>query len=118
VLLQDRSAAVAYRGTWNRSSSVWASGGTITSASSSAASARTSFSGRAVAIVGATGHGRGHARLYVDGVYRWTMNFWSSVGQSRQVLWTAAWPTLGTHTVELRPVGDGTADLDAFVILR
>ena len=34
------------------------------------------------------------------------------------VRFSTLFPTLGTHTIELRLTGNGRVDLDAFVILR
>jgi hypothetical protein len=56
--------------------------------------------------------------VYVDGVYRGTISFRASSGLSRMVRYSTLFPTLGTHTIELRLTGNGRVDLDAFVILR
>jgi hypothetical protein len=61
---------------------------------------------------------RGSAAVYVDGVSRGTISFRASSGMSRLVRFATLFPTLGTHTIELRPTGNGRVDLDAFVILR
>jgi hypothetical protein len=118
VLAQDRSTAVVYRGAWRRSWVSWASGGTTTWASTAGSSARMTFGGRGIAVVGATGRGHGHAGVYVDGKYRTTVSFWASSTHGRMTLFAASWAPLGTHTIELRAVGDGKVELDAFVILR
>jgi subtilisin len=117
-LIQDRSSAVAYSGTWTKAIYSLASGGTTTYAKSAGARARTTFSGRAVAIVAPLGPTRGSATVYVDGVYRATISFRASSGTSRVVMYSTTFATLGTHTIELRPTGNGRVDLDAFVILR
>ena len=118
LLVQDRSSVVAYTGTWTKSVYANASGGTTTYASFSGARARTTFSGRAVAIVAPVGPTRGSAAVYVDGVYRQTVSFRASTGNSRVVMYATTFATLGTHAIELRPAGNGRVDLDAFVILR
>ena len=118
VLVQDRSTAIVYGGAWHRSWLSWASGGSTTWASSAGSSAKLTFSGRGVAIVGSTGRGRGHATVYVDGKYRTTISFWASSTHGRMTLFAARWEPLGTHTIEIRAKGDGKTDLDAFVILR
>ena len=76
------------------------------------------FSGRGVAIIAPVGPTRGRATVYVDGVYRGTVNFRASAGASRRVMFSTAWTTAGTHTIELRVGTTGRVDLDGFVILR
>ena len=36
----------------------------------------------------------------------------------RQLIFTRHWPTLASHTIEIRPIGTGRVDIDAFVVLR
>ena len=36
----------------------------------------------------------------------------------RQLLFARHWATLATHSVEIRPIGTGRVDIDAFVVLR
>ncbi len=118
VLVQDRSSAVTYTGTWKRAWYSYASGGTTAWAVSSGARARTTFSGRGIAIVGPTSSTRGSARIYVDGVYRTTISFRSATNHGRVVMYSTTFAALGTHTIELRLAGNGRVDLDAFVVLR
>jgi subtilisin family serine protease len=118
VLVQDRSTAVAYGGPWARVWSKYASDRTRTWTSTAGARARTTFSGRGIAIAGQTSSTRGSAAVYVDGVYRTTISFRSSVNHERVVLFSTTFTTLGTHTIELRATGSGRIDLDTFVILR
>ncbi len=118
VLVQDRTSAVAYTGTWRRVLYSFASGGSTTYATAAGARARTTFSGRGVAIVAPVGTSRGSAKVYIDHVYRGTVNFRSTTNRSRIVMYTTTFPTLGTHTAELIVSGTGRVDLDTFVILR
>ncbi len=118
VLIQDRAAAVSYSGTWHKSTYSGASGGTTTYATSSAARVRTTFSGRGVAVVAPVGTTRGSAAVYIDGVWRATVSFKASSGKSRLIKFATLFPTLGTHTIELRLTGNGRVDVDGFVILR
>ena len=118
VVVQDRAAAVTYSGTWHKYTYANASGGTTTWATAANARVRTSFSGRGVAIVAPVGPTRGRATIYVDGVSRGTVSFRASSGKSRVVMYSTAFATLGTHTIELVVQGSGRVDVDAFVILR
>ncbi len=118
VLIQDRSSATSYTGTWHRAWYTYASDRTTMYATAAGARARTTFSGRGVAIVAPTSTTRGSAAVYVDGVYRTTVSFRSATNQGRVVMYSTTFATLGTHTIELRLSGNGRVDLDAFVILR
>jgi len=117
-LVQNVSSAVGYVGRWTRLYYSNASGGSVTYATAGGASARTTFFGRAVAIVGAVGPARGSARIYVDGVYRGAVSFRFGLNRSRRVVYTAALTSLRAHTIQMRLVGNGRVDLDTFVIFR
>jgi hypothetical protein len=118
VLVQDRSSATTYTGTWRRAWYTYASDRTTMYATAAGARARTTFSGRGVAIVAPTSSTRGSAAVYIDGVYRATVSFRSVASHGRVVMYSTTFTALGTHTVELRLSGNGRVDLDAFVILR
>jgi subtilisin family serine protease len=118
ALVQDRATSVTYSGTWTKSSYAYASGGSTTYATSAGARARTTFSGRGIALVAPLGPTRGSAAIYIDGVYRTTVSLRASGGRSRVVVFSAAFSALGTHTIDVRLGGNGRVDVDAFVILR
>jgi subtilisin family serine protease len=118
VLVQDRSTAVVYSGTWRRSWVSWASGGTMMYASAAGARARTTFSGRGVALVAPTSSTRGSAAIWIDGVYKATVSFRSATNHGRVVMYSTTFAAPGGHTIELRLAGNGRVDLDTFVILR
>ena len=82
------------------------------------ARARTTFSGRGIALVAPIGTTRGSAAIYVDGVYRGTVSFRSSTNRSRVVMYSTTFGALGTHSIDIRLTGNGRVDVDAFVILR
>jgi hypothetical protein len=81
------------------------------------AKARTTITGRGVALVAPLGTTRGSAKVYVDGVYRGTISFRSTVNRSRSIVWSMSFSSVGTHSVEIRLNGNGRVDVDAFVIL-
>ena len=116
--MQDGSTSITYKGSWKRSSYVNASGGATHYATALGASAKTTFSGRAIALVAPLGPTRGSAKFWVDGVYRGTISFRNSTGRSRVIMYTTTFPSVGVHTIELRLVGNGRVDVDAFVIFR
>jgi hypothetical protein len=116
-LVEDSASAVAYSASWTKQSYRYASGGTLRYATRAGASARTTFTGSAAAIVAPLGPTRGSFRVYVDGVFRTTISLKRSTGLSRSVVWSFSFAP-GSHTVELRAVGNGRVDLDAFVTFR
>jgi hypothetical protein len=117
-LVQDRSSAIRYYGTWTKSVYSLASGGSTTYAKAIGARARITFTGRAVAIIAPVGPTRGTARVYVDGVYKASISFRATSGKSRMVMYATSFATLGTHSIELRLTSTSRVDLDAFAILR
>jgi hypothetical protein len=118
ALVQDRSSSVSYTASWKRLLYSYASGGSTTYSSTAGARARTTITGRGVALVAPLGTTRGSAKIYVDGVYRAWIDFRSSVNRSRVIVWSRSFPSVGTHTIEIRLNGTGRVDVDAFVILR
>jgi subtilisin len=117
-IVQDRSTAVVYSGTWTRNAYVSASGGTTTYATSSGARSRLAFSGRGIALVAPLGPTRGSATIYVDGVSRGSLSFRASTGRSRVVMFATTFPSVASHTIEVRLNGTGRVDVDAFVVFR
>jgi hypothetical protein len=118
ILVQDRATSITYTGRWTKAVYANASGGTTTYAISSTARARTTFSGRGIALVAPLGPTRGSATVYIDGVSRLKVSFRAAAGKSRVVMYSTTFTTLGTHTIEVRLAGNGRVDIDAFVILR
>jgi subtilisin len=117
-LVQERSIRVNYGGRWTGQSSSAALGGATRYATAAGASAGLSFKGRAVGIVAPVGPGRGSAKVYFDGVYRSTISFSATTAANRVVKYSIGSATAGVHTIELRLIGNGRVDLDAFVTFR
>jgi hypothetical protein len=118
ALVEDVSKSVAYKGSWITIRYPHASGGNAHYAVAAGASATVTFSGRAVGFVAPVGPTRGSAKIYWDGVYRTTISFKAPKGQSRLVMYSIGSATAGTHTLEIRLVGNGRVDADAFVTFR
>jgi hypothetical protein len=72
----------------------------------------------AFAIVGPRAAGRGAFNVYVDGirVTPTAVSEASTTSASRRVLVARTLPQ-GTHTVEVRAVGNGRVDLDTILVL-
>jgi subtilisin len=119
--VSDRSSLVTYRGTWSRYAHSPSTNGWITSSRQAGATARMRFTGRGIAIVALATSTRGRAYVYIDGVYRATIDTRSSTTQYRKVVYVRNWTTSATHTIELRVAGTSgrpTVSLDGFVVLR
>jgi subtilisin family serine protease len=117
----DRSSSLVYHGTWRQNVSSPATGGSITTSTQAGASVRYRFTGLGVAVVAPTSATRGQARIYVDGVYRATIDLRSSTTQHRRVVYARSFGSTGTHSIEVRVVGTSgrpMVSLDAFVVLR
>jgi hypothetical protein len=120
LLSQQSAAAVSYHGTWHTVSNSYASGGTIAYSTASAASATFVFSGYAVSWVAYRGPNRGSAAVYVDGVYKATVNLHSATYHARQIVYATHWSQSGSHSlriVNLGTAGHSRVDVDAFVRL-
>jgi hypothetical protein len=120
LLTQESSSAVAYSGTWTTVSSSYASGGHLRYTTVRGASATYAFTGASVGWVAYHGPNRGSAAVYVDGVYRATINLYSASYYSKQIVYAINWGANGTHTikiVDLGTAGHPRVDIDAFVRL-
>jgi subtilisin family serine protease len=117
-LVEDTSKSVAYKGAWVAIKYPQASGGNAHYSVSGAASAKVTFAGRAVGFIAPVGPTRGSAKIYWDGAYRTTISFKAPNGKSRLVMYSIGSATSGTHTLEVRLVGNGRVDVDAFVTFR
>lgn len=119
VAYQETSSAITYRGTWSTYQNPPAYGGATRYATRPGSSASLSFTGRAVAIVSATGPTRGRAFVYVDGNLAATLDLHSDSSAVRQLVFAWSWSSAGSHV--LRLVVEGTADhprvdLDAILV--
>jgi subtilisin family serine protease len=118
-VVDERSTAVSRSGSWAGTTASTAWGTTLLGSSSSSASMTFRFTGRAVAVVAPMNARLGRGRLYVDGHYVKTIDLRSSVGKSRQLVYTGYFPAGGRHTLTIRPTGSGSVRLfqvDAFLV--
>jgi hypothetical protein len=119
--VSDRSTLLTYRVSWHRATSSGAIGKSLTNSTTRGATVTHQFTGRGVAIVAPTSPTRGKAAVYVDGVYRGTIDLRSSTTRSRRVVYAISYGVSGTHTIVWRVLGTSgrpLVSLDALVILR
>ncbi len=117
-VIDDRSSVISRSGAWSRMTSTTSWRSTLLGSTSSSASLTWHFTGRAVAVVSPMNARLGSARLYVDGKYIKTINLRSSVGKSRQLVYTGILRP-GKHTLTIRPTGSKPYRLfqvDAFLV--
>ena len=115
---QETSTLVTYVGTWTSVSSPSKSGGASRSVTATSARARLSFTGRDVGWVATRGTAGGRADVYLDGKRIATVDLHATTAQYRVMVLRWHFATKAAHVLELRPLGDGRIDLDAFVVLR
>jgi hypothetical protein len=119
-LTEQSSTSITYSGTWHAIANSYASGGSLRYSTAAGATATFSFTGSSVAWVAMRSPIRGSAKVYVDGVYRATVNLYASAFAARQVVYAASWSTVGHHTlriVNLGTAGHARVDVDAFAWL-
>lgn len=120
-ILQDGTSLAKYTGTWSRVNLSSASGGRLHRSTRSGATVTFTTTARAIAVVGRRGPLNGKAKVYVDGVYRKTIDLYRSSYQSRVVVFNTSWTATATHSVKvvvLGTLGRPRIDIDAFVFLR
>ena len=116
----ETSTSIAYGGTWKRTAVSTAQSGYLTTATAPGASARFSFSGRAVAWVAPRGSTMGEASVYVDGAHVANVNLYASSASARILVFTRTWATAGQHTLEVRVVGTSghpNVSVDGFLVI-
>jgi hypothetical protein len=117
---QESSAAIGYTGSWRTSRSAAYSGGRVRYATKAGASATLAFTGEGIALIASRSMTRGSAQVFIDGSLAGTVNLHGAT-KHRQVVFSAAWPTSGAHTIHVVVVGTRghpRVDLDAFVVAR
>ena len=115
---QETSALARYAGAWRRAGGPSLSGGGVTFASGAGARVVVRFTGTDIAWVGTRTPQSGRAEIRVDGELVDTIDLAGSRVQYGRVLFRRHFAERGAHRLEIRAVGDGRIDVDAFVVLR
>jgi subtilisin family serine protease len=118
-LLQDGSTRARYSSGWSSLSVSGASNGHLHRSSRGGSTVTFTTTARAIGVVGRRGPLNGKAKVYVDGVYRSTINLRKSSVQSKVVVFNTSWTSTATHSVKLVVVGGtGRVEVDAFAFVR
>jgi hypothetical protein len=115
---EDTSSSLTYVGSWSTATTTSASGGAMHYTYTAGRAVRLTTSAFAFAIVGPRSTSRGSFDVYLDGakVTPTAISEKASTVTYKRVLYARTMPG-GTHTIEVRAVGDGRIDLDAILVL-
>jgi len=119
-IVNDRSSALAWVGTWSNGSPSGAYLGNVRYTYAAGYEVRYTFTGSSIGWVAYKGPTRGSANVYVDGVFVKTISLYRSTTRSRPTVFAFSWPTSSAHTIRivtLGTAGHARIDVDAFVRL-
>lgn len=116
---------VRWRGGWGSAAGPVYSGGGARTTSAAGPSVRLVVDGATdLAWVSSVGPDRGVAEVWVDGALARVVDLYAPEHGYRQVVFATSFPTAGTHTLEVRPLGAGgpnpdrtRVDIDAFLTI-
>ena len=117
----DRSPSVRYSSSWYGAGSSAATSDTLMSTTRGGAVARYTFTGKGIALVMPRSPSRAWVEVRIDGAYVGKFNLWASSLKARQTVFSRAWLTTASRTIELRTVTSSSrklVSLDAFVVTR
>ena len=114
---QERSRAIDWTGTWARADDARLSGGHSRHTRTTGHRATFAFTGDSIAWVSRRAPSAGRARVLIDGVRVATIDLHAASQAYRRIVFATSLATDGPHTIEIRPLGDGRVDVDAFVVL-
>jgi peptidoglycan/xylan/chitin deacetylase (PgdA/CDA1 family) len=117
---QETASTIGYQGTWRTSYSASFSGGGARYATAAGARATYTFTARSVAWVAERGPTRGSAQVFINGVYKTTVDLYAPTYAARQVVYAINWTSTATRTltiVVLGTAGHPRVEVDAFVRL-
>jgi Bacterial Ig domain len=113
---QEGSAAIAWTGPWHPTDDARFSGGRARHATVHARRATFTFSGHGIGLVSRRSPGAGRAEIRVDGSLVATIDL-SGPMSYRRIAFHRELATGGAHAIEVRPLGNGRVDIDAFIVL-
>lgn len=115
---QETSRLVARTGAWRSAGGPSLSGGTVRYTTDDSATLTLTFRGTDVGWVATRTPMSGRAEVRVDGVLRETVDLASPSVHYRRLAFRHHLSGAGTHVLEIRPIGGGRVDVDAFIVLR
>ena len=115
---QETSSTLRYTGTWLKATGSSLSGGSSRYTPWSSRRSILTFTARDVAWVATKRTNGGRAQVWIDGKFVQTVDLDATSTMYRRVVFSRDFASKGTHTMEIRPLGDGRVELDAILALR
>ncbi len=115
---EESTTLATYVGTWTTSTNASMAGGKGRFASATTAKVTLTATGRDIAWVATKTTSSGRAQVFVDGVYKSTINLRASATQYKQFVYGIHFADLVSHKFEIRSMGDGRVDVDGFIVIR
>lgn len=118
---QEASSAISYGGSWARAFHAGFSGGAVRWSRSRGASVTFRFTGTTVTWYGPKGPTRGKAKIYLDGVYKRTVDLYASQFAASRAVYSATFSTQKARQLKivvLQTAGRPMVAIDAFVVRR
>jgi hypothetical protein len=101
----EKSASIAYSGTWRSASHRGYAGDAVRYATAAGARASFAFSGSRVIWYGPVGPTRGKARVFIDGALVKTVDLYRGSFTARKAVFSRSWTAAGKHTLVIEVVG-------------
>ena len=101
----EKSASIAYTGSWRSASHGGYAGDAVLYATASGATATFTFTGTKVIWYGPVGPTRGKARVLVDGVAVKTVDLGASSFTAHKAIFSKTWTTAAKHTLVIEVAG-------------
>ena len=114
---QESTSATRWTSTWSRVSDSRLSGGASRRTTARGARATFTFYGRTIVWIATRGSHGGRAQVRIDGVLVGTIDTHAGSTSFRHTVFTRTLARSGTHRIEIRALGDGFVDVDAFLVM-
>jgi hypothetical protein len=115
---QETSSLARYTGAWRTAEGPSLSGGTVAFTRGPGARVVVRFTGRDIAWVATRTPASGRAEVRLDGESIGVVDLRADEVQYRRIVFRHHLAELGSHRLEIRALGDGRVDVDAFLVLR
>ena len=119
-IYEQTSSSIVYHGTWTTIVAPAFSAGSMRYATVAGASASLTTTARSLGFVTTLAVDRGAVQVYIDGTLQTTVSLTGATSY-RRVAYSAAWASVGIHTITIVVVGTAghpRVDLDAFEVVR
>jgi hypothetical protein len=118
AIQQETSRPVDFRGPWRDAAGPSLSGGTVTFSGTRGATLSFTFHGTDIGWIATRTPLSGRAQVRIDGRLVDTIDLAAPDVRYRQLLFHRHVGDDGRHTLQIRALGDGRVDVDAFIVLR